>query len=186
MKKIFFFGLLMLVLGHSTKTYATESFDYTPYVGIDYGFVKAKASHANPNYHLLNLNIGTKYNNYFGTEAFFEHSSSDTKKLNSTDKLKTSYRAYGIDAMAYLPLGCYHTFDVVGSIGLAEYIFTSKFNKQKHHNDNAWGYRVGIGLIYNATENLSVKAMARYVGVNDITYINHLNEYTLGLRYHFY
>lgn len=185
MKKILYAGLFILALGYASKTNA-ENFDYTPYVGIDYGYINAKASHIKPNYHLLNLNVGTKYNKYFGTEAFFEQSSSDAKKITPYDKLKTSYRAYGIDAMGYLPIGCYHTFDLVGSFGLAEYIFKNKINKQKHHNNNAWGYRFGGGLIYNINENVSLKAMVRYVGLNDITYVDHLTEYTLGLRYHFY
>ena len=186
MNKIFYLGLISLALGYTAKANATENFDYVPYLGIDYGYVNAKASHIRPNYHLANINVGTKYNAYFGTEAFFEQSSSDAKKVNSADKLKTSYRAYGIDAMGYLPLGGYHNFDLVGSFGLAEYVFTSKFNKQKHHNENAWGYRIGGGLIYNLNENVSLKAMVRYVGLNDITYVDHLTEYTLGLRYHFY
>ena len=186
MKKIFSVGLCLSVFCFSLNVKAAEKFDYIPYFGVDYAFADAKASKVKPSYHLLNLNVGTKYNKFFGTEAFFEQSSSDTKKIDASNKLKTSYRAYGLDVFAYQPLGCYNTFDLFGTIGLGEYVFKSKFNKEKHNNDNAWGYRVGAGLAYNFDENISLRAVARYVGLNDISKVDHMYEYSLGLRYHFY
>ncbi len=185
MKKIFSAGLYLSCSLWALNVSASENFNYIPYIGIDYGFTNIKTSQHKNNHHLANINIGTKYNNHFGTEMFFEQSASDTKKINTESKIKSSYRSYGLDIATYLPIGCYHEFDLFTTIGIAEYVFNKKYNNEKHHNQNGWGYRFGGGFIYNFNEKISLRATARYVELNDITYINHLYEYTLGLRYHF-
>ncbi|MBE6451480.1 MAG: porin family protein [Alphaproteobacteria bacterium] len=184
MKKIFLLGLSFF--GFAFSANADENFEYTPYVGIDYGYMQAKTQNQKPNYHLLNVNVGTKYNQHFGTEAFFEQSSSDAKKIDSESKIKSSYRAYGLDVSAYLPLGCYHDFDLTATVGAGEYVFYDKLNHQKHNRESGFGYRIGIGMMYNINENVSLRALMRYVDLNDISKVNHLYEYSLGLRYHFY
>lgn len=161
-----------------------DDFEYTPYAGVDYGYVEASAKSLNPNYHAAGINLGTKYNDYFGTELFFNQSGSDAKKTNG-GKYKTSYRAYGLDATVYLPLGCYRTFDLIATAGIGEYVFEEKLNGGKHHDNSAWGYRIGAGVMYNLTENISLRVLVRYVGLDGISNFDHLNEYTLGLRYHF-
>ena len=71
-------------------------------------------------------------------------------------------------------------------MGAGEYVFESKLNKDKHNTESAFGYRFGGGFIYNIDENISIKAVMRYVDLNDISKVNHLYEYSLGLRYYFY
>ena len=186
MKKIFSAGLFVSALFCAVNANASENFEYIPYVGIDYGHIDAKTQNIKQHYQIANFNMGTKYNNYFGTEVFYEQTSSDTKKISENNELKTSYRAYGIDVFAYLPIGCYHEFDFFASVGGGEYVFYDKLNKEKHNTKNAFGYRVGVGVMYNVSENVSLRAMSRYVDLNDITEVNHLYEYTIGLRYHFY
>ncbi len=186
MKKIFSTGLSLLAVCYAFNVSADDNFEYVPYIGVDYGYVDANAKRINPKYHLVNFNIGTKYNKYFGTEVFFEQSASDAKKIDSQNKLKSSYRAYGIDVSAYLPIGCYNTFDLFATLGVGEYVFNHKLNNYKHSNDNAFGYRAGVGLMYNINEKISLRAMARYIYINDFTDVNHLYEYSLGFRYHFY
>lgn len=161
-----------------------ETLQYIPYAGIDYGYVHATARNMNPNYHAFGINLGTKYNDYFGTELFLSQTGSEAKKYDG-GKYKTSYRAYGLDIAAYLPLGCYHTFDLIGTAGIGEYIFNEKLSGSKHHNNSAWGYRIGAGMMYNLSENISLRALVRYVGLDGISRLDHLTEYTAGLRYHF-
>ncbi len=161
-----------------------QDFKYIPYTGIDYGFINAKAVGMKPNYHAFGVNLGTKYNDYFGTELFFSQTGTESKQTDS-GKYKTSYRAYGLDMAAYLPMGCYHTIDLFATTGIGEYIFKEKLSGGKHHDNSAWGYRIGAGLMYNLTENLSFRALVRYVGLDGIANIDHLTEYTAGLRYHF-
>ncbi len=157
---------------------------YVPYLGLDYHYIDASAKSLSPNYHAAGINLGTKYNDYFGTELFFSQTASDAKKT-STGKYKTSYRAYGLDIAAYLPLGCYRTFDLIATAGLGEYVFKEKSNGGKHHDNSAWGYRFGAGFAYNLTQNFSLRALARYVNLDASSKFDHLNEYTIGFRYHF-
>ena len=186
MKKIFLTGLYGILLFGTFKSYAHTDFEYIPYVGLDYGYVDAKAEKIKPEYNLLNLNVGTKYNDYFGTEAFFEQTWSDTKKTDSDNKVKTSYRAYGLDVAAYLPIGCYKTVDLFTTFGIAEYVFYGKTNHEKHTHQSGVGYRFALGMKYNFNENLSLRILSRYIDMNDISKVNHLYEYSVGFRYHFY
>lgn len=186
MRKIFLLGLSVLSFAYASSVKAEEKLEYIPYIGIDYGYIEAKAQKSDPNYHLVNFNVGTKYNPYFGTEVFFEQSSSDAKKIDSENKIKSSYRAYGLDVSAYLPVGCYHTVDLFASFGVGEYVFYDKLNHEKHNRQSGLGYRFGAGLMYNFSENVSLKTFVRYIDLNDISKVNHMYEYGIGLRYYFY
>ena len=157
---------------------------YVPYTGVDYAYVSAKAHELKPHYNALQLNIGTKYNSYFGTELFYQQSGSDSKKI-ADGKFKSSYRAYGLDATAYLPLGCYQTTELFATAGIGEYVFRQKLTPLKHKNNSAIGYRIGGGIMYNVTENISFRLGARYVGLDRINTFDRLTEYFAGLRYYF-
>lgn len=162
------------------NTVKAQDFKYVPYIGLDYSYVDANAKAASPYYNAGSFNLGTKYNDYFGTELFYQQSA----RYNKHD-LKTSYRAYGLDVNAYLPLGCYHTFDAFVTAGAGEYVFRFDPSGAKSHSESAIGYRWGGGLIYNVSENVSIKATVRYVNLDDISDYDHLMEYSLGLRYYF-
>lgn len=171
------------VSGTSAFAATSQPSAYIPYLGIDYGYVEAKAQKLKPYYNSFILNLGTKYNPYFGTEIFYQQTSSDSKKF-AEGKFKSSYRAYGLDIAAYLPLGCYHTADLIATGGIGEYVFKKKFSGGKHHNDSGWGYRVGGGIAYNFSENVSLRLLARYVGLDKVSDFNHLMEYSAGIRYY--
>lgn len=174
---------LLLGIIAATSAQAAE-YTYTPYVGADYAFTNAVVKGTRPSYNGINFNFGTKYNDYFGTELFFQQTTSDSKNT-AIGKYKSSYRAYGLDIAAYLPLSCYHTFDFVATAGVGEYVLNKKITPQKHHNDSGIGYRLGGGFMYNMTENISIRALARYIGTDKISSYDHMVEYSLGLRYHF-
>jgi len=182
MKKIFL-GILPALL-FATAAGAADKEIYIPYAGVDYSYIQAKADGVKPLYHALNLNFGTKYNQYFGTELFFEQSGSDSKKTQD-GKFKSSFRAYGLDIAAYLPLGCYHRAELLATAGVGEYVFKEKFGAEKHHNDSGWGYRIGGGVLYNFDENISLRLLARYVSLDRVAGFDHLTEFSAGIRYHF-
>lgn len=182
MKKLSAFVLCGMMIAPATLK--AETFEYVPYTGVDYAYTTAKAHVLKPQYNVLQINLGTKYNQYFGTELFYQQSSSDSKKSDA-GKFKSSYRAYGLDINAYLPLGCYHTTELFASAGVAEYMFYQKFKPLKHKHNNAIGYRIGGGVMYNLTENVSFRLGARYVGLDRISQFDHLTEYFAGLRYYF-
>lgn len=173
-------ALILLSALSICNTAKAQDFKYIPYIGLDYSYLDANAKSASPYYNSGSFNLGTKYNDYFGTELFYQQSA-DYKKHGS----KSSYRAYGLDINAYLPLGCYNTVELFATAGAGEYVF--KFHPQgtKSHNESAVGYRWGGGLIYNISENISVRAAVRYINLDLISDYDHMAEYSLGIRYYF-
>ena len=170
-------GTLALCFAH-----AASARDYVPYIGADYQYVTAHASEGlRPRYQVFDLNVGTKYNSYFGTEVFYAQSASEHKKIED-DKLKT-YRAYGLDLATYLPCTTHANLFLTGGVG--EYVFKYHFAGQKNLKDTGIGYRMGGGLMLNLNEDFSLRLLARYVALDKVSDINHLTEYGIGLRYHF-
>lgn len=173
------------VFAFAATANAADSFK--PYVGLDYNYTDADAKHQSPKYNSASVNVGTEYNKYFGTEVFYQYSDSDTKTVNSI-KNKTSFQAYGLDLMGYLPLGCDQVFSLVGTMGIGEYTFDKRFNgyaTPKHQRDHGLGYRFGAGLQYQVDENIAVRGLVRYVNLNDVKNFDDMWEYTAGVKYSF-
>ncbi|MFR1031650.1 MAG: porin family protein [Alphaproteobacteria bacterium] len=144
--------------------------DFKPYVGLDYNYTDADADHQSPKYNSASVNVGTEYNKYFGTEVFYQYSDDDKKHVNGIEN-QTSFQAYGLDLMGYLPLGCDQVFSLVGTMGIGEYTFDknySGFYAPKDQRDHGIGYRFGGGLQYKIDDKFSVRGLVRYVNLNDI------------------
>ncbi len=165
---------------------AEENFDYLPYVGLDYAYTNGIAHNLRPNYNSLSLNVGTDYNRFFGTELFYQYSD-DSKKGNYLNKIKSSFQAGGLDIYGYLPLTCNREFALLGTAGIGLYDFKSSYNNPavKGGHDHGYGYRAGLGVIYSLDNNWSVRAVARYVSLDQINDYDHLMEYSAGIRYNF-
>ena len=79
--------------------------DYKPYLGVNYAYGEVRAEGAHAYHNSGSFNLGSVYNKYFGTELFYQYS--DKHKFDAGSDLKnTAFQAYGLDLMAYLPLGC--------------------------------------------------------------------------------
>lgn len=179
MKKTFIPALLICLEG---ATAAKAENVYRPYIGADVSFDKAETSFVHPAYDGASLNLGTTYNPYFGTEIFYHQTGTRTKKLNNV-KYKTSFLAYGLDAVAAYPV-C-PKFDVNLSLGLASYLFKERIISQSHNTDEGIGFRFGGGAVYHLTNSLAVRLNARYIKFNKISNLDHAAEYTFGARYYF-
>lgn len=155
--------------------------------------------------------VGIKVNKNFGLEAFYQKSSEEDKDtsrraydydndiaIGSDETSTISYTAYGVDAMGYLPIN--QEFELLASLGIAQYNFESNaiayaaatdgynivaqtFTNKKDFD--SLGIRLGIGAQYNFNEHFALRAMARYIKMNDDEYIRSLTEFSLGLRYMF-
>ena len=161
--------------------------DFKPYVGLDYNYTDADADHQSPKYNSASVNVGTEYNKYFGTEVFYQYSDDDKKHVNGIEN-QTSFQAYGLDLMGYLPLGCDQVFSLVGTMGIGEYTFDknySGFYAPKDQRDHGIGYRFGGGLQYKIDDKFSVRGLVRYVNLNDIDNFDDMWEYTACIRYSF-
>ena len=153
--------------------------NYKPYVGADYAYSAVSAS---PHYNSGRIFLGSVYNPYFGTELFYQYSDKD--KINDGKIRNTSFNAYGLDLMTYLPL-FNSGFAPLATAGIGQYNIKHKFVGNGNNNDHGWGFRIGGGLQYDLNDNWAIRAIARYVKTNKIDTYKHLSEYTVGLRYTF-
>lgn len=184
MKKITFLLTISAFMAINSAASAVDKYHYTPYIGANYIYSDAKAKGFSPNYHNGGVIIGSDYSPYFGTELFFNQSGSDSNRA-AIGKIKTSYRAYGLDMLAYLPLGCAKKFSLAATAGIGEYVFKHKLSGQKHHNEHGYGYRFGGGVRWAFTSHWQTKLLARYVKFDAVDGFNHAVEYSLGVEYHF-
>ena len=174
-------GALMVAVSATAFAANASAYEFTPYVGVDYNYTTV--SSASAQFNSGSINVGTMYNQYFGTEAFYQLSTDDKK--GGDYQSKTHMQAYGLDLMGYLPLGCDQTFSLIGSLGYGQYKITSKdTTTNATERDYGYAYRYGLGAMYNIDENISIRAMARYIDVRDID-VDHMMEYSLGARYNF-
>lgn len=184
MKKITFFLTTAFFVASNLSPAAADSYNYTPYAGIDYTYNLVSAMGYKPYYNAAGLHIGSDYGRYFGTELFFNLSNGHKHHKDDTS-IKTSYRAYGLDLMAYLPFGKNDCFALLGTAGAGEYIYKITVEPAKHHNEHGFGYRVGGGFKYAFNENWGFRAIARYINFDKIDFYKHAMEYSAGIEYHF-
>jgi len=157
-----------------------EAFDVTPYVGLDatYGIIDSDSGSkiSSKNWSAAAV-LGARTDHY-GLEAYFDNGLREHK-----EGLTTRNRKYGIDALAFQPLGCSGRWEGVVSAGLT-------WNRIRWHeagdsgNDNGFGERLGAGVQYALTDNVSVRAMYHYNWIHH-SVVNNANEITLGVRYAF-
>ncbi len=183
MKKITFLLTTAILMSMSSFAKA-DTYKYIPYVGADYAYTRTSARNMSPHHHNINLRLGSEYSPYFGTEIFFDQSNTDNHRRPDI-KNKQSYRAYGLDANAYLPLGCDKTISLIATAGIGEYVFKIKNHPQKHHNEHGYGYRFGGGLKYLITPSWQTRLLARYINFDHLSNYKYATEYTIGIEYHF-
>ncbi|MBQ7285532.1 MAG: porin family protein [Alphaproteobacteria bacterium] len=165
------------VVAFAASANATE---YTPYVAADYTYTDATFEVNGGK-----IALGTEYNKYFGTEIFYQRTGSDrVHSQNGTDEF--SIQSYGLDAYGYLPLGCDQVVSLVGTAGIAfddvKYKFDDGTNRKTEHG---LSYRLGAGVEYDVSENVSVRALYRYSFTDKIAGLDHMNEYSVGVKYNF-
>ncbi len=155
------------------------------YVGADYAFssydFKGGLDEAKKSYNSAMVNIGTRMDR-IGAEIFGQWSGKRTKDLTD-GKLKTKVNAYGLDLYGYQPLGCEGKYDLLATIGVADYYYKGE-SKDGSHSNNRIGWRIGGGAMYNMTDHVSARIVGRYayIGAKEL---NHVAEVTAGLRYSF-
>ena len=186
MKKL---GLATIAVSAVVLANAANALEYTPYVGLDYTYSNINTegnSGFSPQYSGANINVGANYNQFFGTELFYQMTGTQNNRdFVGTSTLKSNYKAWGLDLMGYLPLGCDGDVALVGTAGLGEYYFYEKLEGVgRGSHDNATGYRLGGGAIYNIDSNWSVRSLVRYVAIERAD-VDHLWDFSAGVRYNF-
>lgn len=156
------------------------------YIGADYALdsydFKGSLDDAKKTYHSGVVNMGARMDR-IGVEVFGQWSAKRTKEVAADEKLKTKVNAYGVDLYGYQPLGCEGKYDLLASIGVADYYFKGESNDTSH-SANRIGYRIGAGAMYNFNDHISARIMGRYAYIGASS-LNHVAEMTAGLRYNF-
>ncbi len=182
MKKSILLAGVACLFSFSANAMETDYMDnIKPYMGLDYVYTKAdirKDLDAKDKYNSGLVNLGMKWGNYFGAEAFFQLSDRPNK-----GPVKTDFYAYGIDLYGYMPMNCDATFSLLGSLGLAEYEYKVK-SPLGNYDKGKLGYRMGLGAEYKFNDNWSARVMARYTYL-DMRAVDNLQELSAGIRYTF-
>lgn len=191
---------LLLAGVASLLAFQANAVEFKPYVGLDYAYTDASVAddiyglsddYYETNFNSGVINAGTKIGDYFGVEAFYQKSGDEKgKKIGildfdgktlATDKITTSFDAYGLDLMGYIPVT--DKLEAIASIGAANYNFEMEgFGISLE--EESLGVRGGLGLQYNINDNLAVRGMARYVYL-EMDEVDYLTEFTAGIRYSF-
>jgi hypothetical protein len=122
------------------------------------------------------------------SEAMFEL---DDGVYSVDFKTKLSYQAFGADLIGYVPATNTNApqINLIGTLGLAYYdvkLTTSlpDFDSSVSESEEHFGVRAGLGLQYDATDNLSFRVLGRYnyIGMDGL---DSIIDVTAGVRYYF-
>lgn len=185
MKKVLLLAGVAALLSVNANAFDMEK-EVKPYVGADYNYsnvdYKSTGYKLPHSYNSLSGNVGARIGKYFGPEFYYQQSFKRTAHT-ADGKLKNRFFSYGMDLMGYMPLGCEGTYDALASVGFGDY--NVKTSHRGHSNDtNKIGYRAGLGLQYNMTDNWSARIMGRYSYVGT-KFLDNMWEAVAGLRYTF-
>ncbi len=160
---------------------------YVPYLGIDYNYSTANLKYLRPNLSSASFVIGSDYNRFFSTEVFYQYSDKDGKNYSNGSSVQTSFQAGGLDMYGYLPLLCGRDLALLGTAGVGIYDFKKSYSNPfiKSGHDQGYGYRAGAGIFYSINEDVALRAVARYIKLDQIRDIDHMVEYSAGIRYTF-
>ena len=185
MKKVLLLAGVAALVSANANAFNLER-EVKPYIGADYTYSNVEyktTGYSLPHsYNSHGANIGAKLGEYFGPEFYYQQSFKRTTHT-ADKKVKNRFFSYGMDLMGYLPLGCEGMFNGLASVGFGDY--NVKTSYRGHSNDtNKIGYRAGLGLQYNMTDNWSARIMGRYSYVGT-RFLDDMWEAVAGLRYTF-
>ena len=160
-----------------------NALEFRPYVGAQYNYTEVDADFVKADMNSYSVVIGTEYNRFFGTELFYQNSDKSNDIIEG-EKLKSDFEAYGLDAYAYLPLGCDRVWSVFATTGIANYDIDYAMSGEKE-KDNGLGYRLGAGVQYSVTNNIAIRALARKVWADKLDEVDDMKEFSLGIKYVF-
>lgn len=186
-KTLLLTGIACLISLQANAGYVSDMYrEMKPYIGADYIYSNIKwggpARHLKESYNSLSANLGARMYDYWGLEAFYQQSFKEKRRIKK-EKHSAEFLAYGIDMYGYAPVMC-SGFNLLGSLGLANYRFDFRYPEIASKKQNRIGYRAGVGMQYDFTEHFAMRVMGRYtyLGMNRV---NNLKEVTAGLRFTF-
>lgn len=172
---------LMAAVSAFAFTANANALEYTPYIAADYTYTEIPST---ADVNGGKVAVGTEYNKYFGTEVFYQRTGSD-RVHSSEGTNEYSLQSYGLDVYGYLPLGCDQVLSLVGTAGISNVDVIYKDAGKKRETENGLGYRLGAGFEYDINSNVSIRALYRYTFTDKVNSLDHISEYSLGVKYAF-
>ena len=197
------------VLGDVSST--DQTFDIlSPLVadGLPEEYYTAESEKFDNSPDLLNINFGFKPFKYLGFELFYqqslpnqevkyqEHYSADYRYAEA--KYDIDYKAYGLDAIGYLPV--LSGMDLLATIGIAQYDIDGTVDLTAYRNDSSqkwksnshsisdskFALRYGAGLQFwlDRNKRTALRAMYRFTEIGG-DYIDDIKEIAIGVRRYF-
>ncbi len=133
-------------------------------------------------YSALVPNVGVRLGKYAGLEVGYLRSTEEDQSLVGTDflagtagKTETRITGWNVDANGYLPLA--EKLEAIGSVGFGHYKAKTKVSGtivaggfalgsgSASDDDSDTALRLGAGLQYSFTDNISLRGMVRYMDV---------------------
>lgn len=195
---------------HLENTNQPVRFDHLPFAPVA-GLETPSDTMINSNNN-IGIVIGTRPNPNFGMEAFYNRTYSkntntqfDNKVLGATDyhiigTYTSSYQAFGVDLIGYLPVTDY--FDFLAFVGLGQYMFDNSADFEVRHletitstteivdtfgtdfDEHKLAWRVGGGFQFNIARGLVLRSVYRFIKVKTST-IKNMQEWSVGVRFLF-
>ncbi len=164
-----------------------------PYIGADYVYSAVDYADDNGDYledklHGVSPYVGVQISDYVGVEASYLKTEKAEKDFAPGARSKVSMEGYGIDVVGTLPLTEDNGVALLASAGVGRYeakVSTNTPIGNGSGSDKDTGYRAGLGAQFQLTDNLGVRAMARYIDVDFDDVADHVVTGSLGLNYKF-
>ena len=182
MKKI----LLASVLSVLPFVANAENINIKPVIGLDYSYPQMDLKNgwdqiAEDKYSSFSGVIGVKINNDIGFEAFYQQSLEEDSPY--WYDVSSEFNAFGVDALAYIPLN--ERIDFIPSVGIGRYEVEVNIDDWGSDSEDGLGLRAGLGMQINFDENIGLRIGGRYVHLDDFESADNIMEISSGLRFTF-
>lgn len=159
--------------------------NYKPYVGAEYVYSYAKlgsdARNLKNDFNSGKVDLGMQFYRYWDLEFSFQQSGENKSNTEEYGRVKNYFQAYALDMYGKYPLMC-SPLSAVGTVGTA--IYHMKYKDLPQNSNDRVGYRVGVGMQYDITQNFAARVIGRYSYVGT-EYLNNLMEVNAGFLYSF-
>lgn len=157
-----------------------------PYIGAEYVYSKAhqggSAKNFKDNFNSGKADLGLQWDKNIYTEFSYQMSGElKNREGYETNTVKNSFQAYAFDLYGKMPIMC-SNWGALLTVGGA--IYELKYKGMPDKSTTRFGYRGGIGLQYDMTQNWSARVVGRYSYLGS-SRINNFKEVTVGMLYSF-
>ena len=168
---------------------SAENINIKPVIGFDYAYAQADLKNGlnqiiEEKYSSFSGVIGVKMNDAIGIEAFYQQSLDEPSPYSLYhNNVNTSFNAFGVDALAYIPLD--EVIDFIPFVGIGRYKLKLDTNGYGSDSEDGFGLRAGLGMQINFNENIGWRIGGRFVYLDDFESADSLIEFSTGLRFTF-